>query len=845
MRNVIKFFIIINAFLILNDVFSAPSRYEGMIIRKIEFSGIKNVDPDDLKAEIESTEIETGFPLKASEVRKAIKLVFDKGQFEDVSVEVEEYQDGVQLKFVCKERPMISDIEFKGLKEKSSVDFEGIIPVKEGDFLKINLLESSIKIIKNKYKEEGFYNSVINYKINKKEKENTVEVVFVVDEGEEIKVEKISILGAKKIKEKNLIGAMETEEDGVFKDGKFNSDIYEQDKGKVLAYYKERGYLDAQIVEDKVEYEWVNPEKKEDRGIFITIKVTEGGIYYFDKYSISGNKVFTTKELFDKFEQTDSGKVFNDTKFQMDRQSISFAYASKGYIFARVSPIKTIEEREKEIKGKKVKQKFVSYNFQIEEGTQAYLENIIIKGNKKTKDKVIRREVLVKEGELFNASKVQISREKIFNLGFFKQVNIDIRPGSKEGFMNLIVDVEEQPTGTISLGGGWGTNSGFSIFADIGENNLFGNGQRIGFKIQYGPKSRAYTISFSEPWLLNYPVNFSTSIFYMQDTITRTSMFSNTNESAEYQSRRIGYTLGLNYRFPGTYFVVGNKWTHSFRSIVDPSGNNPDDIFLEQAYGVQESRTLMHYIYYDSKNNYMNPTRGGRAEFSIGMTGGILLRGSDHYLTYEPGLYYYYNPFHLPFLKSHPCVFEFRANGTFLAPPFARNKVEKFQSPDDNPWLKADDMLFLGGTNTLRGWDIDDSAFPDSWRNRLYHRITYGTEFRVPVQPDFFWLVLFFDAGSLWTDSYWEGHRNSETERKAIQTDKDNNQLYDIRDFFHKNKMPYFKYAWGFGFKLQIPMMPLRFYFGRKVDWVGKDKGFFRERNKDFNIQFGIGDAWF
>lgn len=131
---------------------------------------------------------------------------------------------------------------------------------------------------------------------------------------------------------------MESKEDGFFSDGAFKKDVYELDKGKILSYYKEKGYLDAQIVEDKVEYEWENPELKDKRVIFITIKVTESDIYYFNGYSIAGNKVVETKELTEQFEQTKKGEIFNDSLFQKDKQMISFNYANKGYIFARVIP---------------------------------------------------------------------------------------------------------------------------------------------------------------------------------------------------------------------------------------------------------------------------------------------------------------------------------------------------------------------------------------------------------------------------------------------------------------------------------------------------------------------------
>ncbi|MBN2403801.1 MAG: outer membrane protein assembly factor BamA [Spirochaetes bacterium] len=848
MKNALIYFFIANFLLMFNGGFTAPSKYEGMIIRMIEFEGLKNVDAEDLLVELEQTYIDKGFPLKASEVRKAIKLIFAKGQFEDVTAEVAEHGDGVKLRFVCRERPLISKITFKGLKEKSNIDLEGIIPVKEGDVLKVDLLENSINLMKNKYKEDGFYSAVINYKLNKNEKENTVEVYFIVDEGEEIKVEKISILGSRKVKADKLRSVMETKESGWLDDGKFNKDIYEQDKGKIIAYLKELGYNDAQIIEDRVEYEWKDPEEEKDRAIYITIKVVEGEKYYFDKYTISGNKIFDTKTLESKFQLTKTGEEFNNTSFQMDRQSISFTYASKGYIFARVTPKRTVEEREVKVKEGTEKRKFVRIDFEIQEGSQAYIENIIIKGNKKTKDKVIRREIAAKEGELFNSAKIQISREKVFNLGYFKQVNFDIRPGSKEGLMNLIVDVEEQPSGTISLGGGYGTQSGFSIFGDIAENNLMGNGQRVGLRLQYGPTQTEITLSFHEPWLMdNYPLGFSSSIFYKLYTIKTDSMFSSSSDDdeAEYQLQKIGYTLGLHYQF-WYHYTVGAIWGHAFKTILNASGNCDDDIFLEQSYERQETRTISYYISRNTKDNYLNPTRGTYAKFRVDLTGGTVLRGDDHFITYTPETYAYFNPFgiHLPFLKTHPIVIELRANGTFNTPPFDKRRLEKIQSQDDNAWLESEDMLYLGGAETLRGWDAYDDLFPESWQNRLYHRITYGAELRIPVHPQMFWLALFFDAGSLWTDSFWE-KTASASDRRDINNDRANKQLYDIRDFFNADKMSYFKYSWGFGFKVQIPMMPLRFWFGRKVEWVGMDKGFFHELSQDFNFQFSIGDFRF
>jgi len=830
--------IIVGSMMFFTGLFSQPSKFEGKIVKKIDFVGLSNISQEDLLYIMKTS---VGYPLKSVEVRQDIKDVFAKGKFEKVDVEIEEFKDGVKLRFLCKERPRVKSLEFRGMEEFAEVDLQESVLLKEGDVYRKDYLEKSISLLKQKYDSEGFFNAVITYRVIIDEP-GSVNVQFIIDEGEEIKVEKISILGANKIYSKELKGLMDTEEEGLIKDGSFKRDIYEQDKAKILAFYKENGYLDAQIIEDRVEYEWEDPVKKEKRVIYIVIKLSEGDKYYFDKYSVKihGEKkknVFTPEQLAVGFELKESGELFNNTKFQKDRQMISFRYASRGYIFARVVPRKTVTEKEVDVDGVKEKRKYVAIDFVITEGTKAYVESIIVKGNKKTKDKVIRREIIIKEGELFNSAKMQISREKVYNLGFFKQVNLDVRPGSREGYMNLIVDVEEQPSGTISLGGGYGTTSGFSIFADISENNLMGNGQRVGVKFEYGPQRSSITLSFNERWLFDFPVGLNASIFYNLYTIETSSLFSG-NDTATYQKEQLGYSLGPSYRFL-YYFITGTTWSHSFKQYTNPSGNSRDEIFRYEKLGIQEKRTQSFYIFRDSKDNYLNPTSGSRVGLSIGLTGGIY-GGDDHFVKFSPEMYFYFSPFHIPFLKSHPCVFELRANATFLTRPLGTPS----QNWDDDPWLESEERLNIGGPETIRGWDYYDLELPSSWRySGLFHRILYGLEFRIPLHPQMLWFALFFDAGSLWSDDYWEGLIGVDDLPDDITEDKENGDLYTINQFFSKDisLLGYFKYSYGFGFRIQIPMMPLRFWFGKKFIYDGSS---FKSIG-DLKFQFQIGDMRF
>lgn len=856
MRNLAIALVSLAVLCALPMLYPQPSKYEGKKVVKVLFEGLKNVDEDDLLYIMKTT---SGYPLKALELREDIKKIFKKGNFESIAVEIEEYMDGVRLKFICKERPLVKEVVFKGLDEVSESDLTTVIPVKEGAVIRKDYLEKSVAAIKKKYEEEGLFNAVIRYEVKPvRGDENNVRVVFIIDEGEEIRVRKLSVLGAKKLGTRELLAVMETSEKGLFKDGDFKRDVWEQDKAKVLAYYRQNGYLEAQILDETAEYEWVNPEKKDKRGIFLTLKVSEGEQFYFDKYSVRIEEkgtapVFKPKVFMDDFEQTRSGAIFNDTLFQQDRQMISFKYASKGYIFARVQPNRTVTEREVKVKGKLVKRKFVAIEFVIEEGNQAYIDMIIIKGNKKTKDKVIRREILLKEGDLFDSSKLQLSREKVYNLGFFKQVNIDVRPGSRDGYMNLIVDVEEQPTGTISLGGGYGTTSGFSIFADVAENNLLGNGQRVGVRFEYGPERTSITLSFAERWLFNQPIGLNTSVFYnLYNVKSNQTVFPTLDNESEYKREGFGYALGLSYRFLD-YFSAGASWSHAFTRVKDPSGNSSEEVYYSKRLGFQEKRSVTVFATFDNKDNYLNPTKGGSVEFATNFTGGSVLGGSDHYIKLSPDAAVYFSPFHLPFLKSHPCVFEFRASGDFIMKPAGVRSVNRRQPRQSpyyylsdvdlkDPWLEPEDRLNLGGPETLRGWDYYDKKFPESWQDvGLFHRILYGVEFRVPIHPQMLWFAVFFDAGSLWSDTFWEKQMTKDNQR-IIYQDIATGKLHRVQDIFtgDVNLLKYFKYSYGFGFRIQIPMMPLRFWFGRKLIYNGRFTNV-----GGFQFQFGIGDMRF
>ncbi len=855
--------------------YTLPSQFKGKIVKKVEFIGLKkqqdgsyelipiaNIDEKDLRALCLTEE---GYPLDPTVISDDMKALFKEGEFLNVEVEVAEYQDGVRVRFFCEERPMIDKIEFRGMEEISETDLADTVLLNAGDAVRKDKIERSLKLLKDKYIEEGYFNVIVTYDLEDVEKEdsdNLVNLVFKVDEGEEIKIEKISLLGTSRLNDTRLRAFMESKEDGIFSEGLFNRATYEMDKQKILAYYRQEGYLDADIIEDTVSYEWVNPEKRERRGIYITIKIHEGERYYFDKYTLEGNKIIKNKYLYDKFELRhqevtpltkfvkqaagyfgiflDDDTVCNDTLFQKDRYMIAFEYGKLGYLFTRVQPERNVTERTVIRNGRAVKRKYVHYHLTIVEGNKAYIENIIIKGNEKTKDKVIRRELTFKEGELYDAEKIKVTREILFKLGYFKEVNIDIRPGSSQDKVNLIVSVVEQNTGNLSLGGGYGTMSGFSIFANVGENNLFGYGYKVNARFEYGPLKTAFSLSFTDPWFMDYPVSFTTSIFYSLDTIQTTSIFPDSEEPATYQKETIGYTVGFGYRF-WTYYTVGTIWSHSFKTLKNPTGNASEEVMRLQDIGTQQKRKLTFYSSYDTKDSNLNPTKGVYTYLGVSFVGGAVLWGDDHFTKINPKTEWYYSPFHFPYLKDYPVVFQLRGSANFLTPPVGDGIIERNQPHEENPWLESEDKLYIGGPETVRGWQYYDFDLPDSWRDRLFHQILYGAELRYPLHPEFLWMAWFFDAGALYSDDYWDQYSENYS---AIQNDKADRLTYDIKEIYKAHPLKYFKYSYGFGFRLQIPMLPLRFWFAKKAVWRGITDGGL-DTISDLEFQLQVGDIRF
>ena len=874
-------------------LYAQPERFIGKKIKKIEFKGNINISRDTLYQDI--IQMKEGQTLTLPLLNGDIKAIFGEGSFAYARVEGEDLDGGVKLTFYLQERPRIKEITFLGLEELSSTDVQQAIPLKEDEVFNERKVSDSIQRILGKYREKGLFNASVRVRKSEIDKDrNTINITFVVDEGEHIKIAKINLLGVTRADPEDVMAVLELEEDGFIADGTFKNETFEKDKNAILDFYKNQGFLDVELEDARYDYRWKNPKTQEERVIVITYKVKEGEQYFYNGYDLTWDPRFlhpvdgkqAKEPLFNKdkveefFEYTNSdvGSVLDNGKFSRDRGIVNYLYSQEGYIYARVQPERTIipltkeaiaekkntpQQKESEKAGKdyynlkKLERilannpelkgrKFVHTKFVVAEGDKGYIESIIVKGNKKTLDKVIRRELIIHEGELFNSELVQRSRERVHNLQFFKEVNVDARPGSSEGKMNLVIDVEEQPTGTISLGGGYGTNTGFSIFTEVAENNLNGTGQRVSGRVEFGPLRTALEASWTEPWLFDKPWSLTLTGFYVRRRVLSGSINIATNdESATYDLDIIGATVGVGHRF---WINWGHY--HRYSPQISVAGNASsmvdDSVFLLVQRGWQVKNNVTNGVFYDNRDNIFNTTRGMRAEFSHDFVGNIL-GGQDHFMRYYPQFdffwwimdYTFFNAIRKNVLRRWRVVQEVRASATFTQPT---KPAYGGQDNALNPYVEIQDRLYLGGYESLRGWTLFDSFYTDNattWRQGGSHRMLFGSELRIPVEPSLFWLVLFFDAGALYQNLN-EYSFSSTTPAATVSA-------YNAAELNKQNfSLSYFRYSWGFGFRLQIPILPLRIYLAKRLIW-DDGAGWFRDHpnQSGFEFVFGIGDRRF
>ena len=421
-----------------------------VIIRKIEFKGNHRISGNTINAAIKTNEGDLYDPQAISQDVDAIWLL---GFFDNIEVEVEPYEDGIKIIFLVLERPVVKNINFTGNTKVKTKKLKEAVELREGDYLKQYLLKLGEDKIREIYQARGFH--FINVKSEEKRTNGYVDIIFNIQEKSKVYIKEINFEGNKTFSDKRLSKIISTKRrkfPRFFFKGKFDKNKFIEDIEKIKGFYGSGGWLDADV-------QWKEQYSPDKSKMFLNVLIDEGERYHVDTINIKGNTLFTNTEIGNMLELK-KGDAFLPESLQKDTQNIRKAYGRQGYINASVKTDYTYKQVEPKI----------DIIYDIRENERFFIEKIIISGNDKTKDTVIRRELLFFPGERLDTEKVHFSEQRLTGTGYFDAESgtptaIYYEPGTKPNTKNVIVNVKEGRTGILRFGGGFGANAG--LFADV------------------------------------------------------------------------------------------------------------------------------------------------------------------------------------------------------------------------------------------------------------------------------------------------------------------------------------------------------------------------------------------
>ncbi len=698
-----RFFLFFIVFFIFNKIVFATD-----LVRDIRVEGTKNFNESVVRDKIK---LKKKDKIKKEQIGEDIKAILETGYFDDVTSETKIISGGIAVIYRVVEKPMIKKILIEGnqnikkskIKDKIQLKIKGYY-----DEFSLNLAKQDIL---NFYKEQGYTDVALEASYYFDDKENSVEISFFISEGVLTKLDSFVISGNAEIKTKKIIAALGMKKKKVFKE-----DAYKKGLKNIVMLYRDKGYLDAEVTEKNRIF---NEERSK---IIVELEIKEGQKYSVGEINILGNKEFSREELFAKL-TLKSNELFRQSLYEESIAALHNIYAERGYVRAEIKP---------EII---YKDKFVNVNFSIVENGIVYIDKIYIDGNNVTKDHVIRREIVIKEHEPFNVTKTRRSQERIFNLGFFRDINLDVDQVNNNT-VDLIFKVEEKPTGMATIGAGYSSEDGVIGNLQISKANLFGRGQKLSFMWEFGKRKQNYQVSFFEPYLFGSFISFGTDLFDM--TRSRDYVYTDDNgirKTDVYTEKHQGAAIKFGRRFFDDYLVNVSYGFDRVKiyDVDDDTSVNHMPLVEEQKKGEQDTSSITTTFSRDTRDNVFFTRRGTYTRLSVKYAGGAL-GGNNNFVK---GLF------------NHSRFYNVFWNFV-LAFNLDAGKVDSFTPSKEVPIYER---FYIGGSESVRGYDYRGDIGPQD--GGLY-KIVYNVEYKFPIVMDKKQVVLegaiFYDVGGSWAN---------------------------------------------------------------------------------------------
>ncbi len=735
------------------------------VFSRIDVAGNERIEADTIRV---FSGIEPGQPVTPEQMNLAVRRLFETGLFEDVTV----MPEAGRLVITVVENPTINVIAFEGNDSLDDDALNEVIQLRPRLAYSVPAAEADAQRIIAAYQQAGRYAASVRPVIIR-QSENRVDLVYEINEGRKTGVQRINFTGNQVFSDRRLRRIIETNQTNwlsfLFGGTNYDADKMEYDKELLRQFYLERGYIDFRVLSSTAELE------RDRTGFFLSFTVSEGQRYNFGKVSVSSSIPGLNAADFQALlAPVTGGGVYNVKQVDRVVQRMTYQAGQAGYAFAEIRPQVT----------KNAQARTVDINFQLVEGNRVFIERIDISGNTRTLDRVIRRQFRVVEGDAFNTREIKDAEDRINGLGFFKTATVTPRPGTTEDQALIDVQVEEQPTGSLSLGGAFSSSEGLTAQISLTERNFLGRGQTVSASIAGSTQFGNLEFGFTEPALFDRDLLAGFNIYYRNRNFDEQS-FQTKNVGFE---PRIGFPLSENGRLTLRYKISSDD-------IYDVQ---PDTSLIIQNEAGNLLTSAVGGVYtYDRRNSVVDPTAG----FILTLNQEFAGLGGDTQYSKTQGRARAYTSFF-----EEELVLSAELEGGIIVSNDGTRITDRFNTGGDSFRGFARNGLgprdFCGGNNqvTCVPPDQQDLKVDDALGGNYYSVLRLDASFPLgPASEYGIYGGVFADAGSLW------------------QLDDTNGSMGEVDAGFHMRS------SVGVSLFVDTPIAPLRFNYAVPLQYEDYD----------------------
>lgn len=650
--------------------------------------------------------IEAGANFVSSSLPQGVRDLFGMGYFTDIQVLVDSANGQANFEIIVSENPILSRLEIENSGTLDDNDLLDTLALFPGQTVSINDIDRSVDLIIDLYAEDNRHLAEVGYRWEPADSMGRSVLVMECNEGEDIRVGEIEFSGNLAFSDSDLRGEMKTKQDSFWRSGKLKPAEFEEDLYRITDYYHNHGYPDA-VISGTDRFLMTDNENH----FHIDISVSEGEYKEFGTVSISGNTE-VSDSLMQEMSKIEYGEPYSVEDLNRTLENYYSAYQDRGYFYASISPMVGESEESDSI---------INVNFAVEEGDRAHIREVQIIGNTRTYDNVIRRQLSIVPGDLFRRSALMRSIRNVYYLNYFADVVPDFRAIEGSPDVDMVIDVDEKPTGKFGIGANYSAADGFSGYLEVAETNFLGHGQNLGATYEFSSTIQNIKLSFTEPWFRDTPLTLGGELYHT------------TSDYTEYDRRRTGGSVLVGRPLPWVDFTSASiRYTLEKVDVFNITTDTDNYYYsLNDTDWPRWDSSIRLSLTRDSQDRKVFPGEGSKNTVSLDLTGGFL--GGD--IGFQK--YLFDSTWHVPVWWK----FFFTLRGRM-------GTIAGFggESPP------AYELFQLGGTGFygIRGYGSDEINAVDGYETvGGKAMVILSAEYRFRI-IDQLQLAVFTDAGNTW-----------------------------------------------------------------------------------------------